>query len=48
VLAWFDDDTGRYLGKIDAGGWTTVAPADAATLRHRLSEMMAGVTPDGR
>ena len=52
VLAWFDDETGRYLGQIgtapDGHGWTTVAPADAATLRHRISEMMTGVTREGR
>jgi hypothetical protein len=48
VLAWFDNDTGRYLGQVtvarDGREWTTIAPADAATLRSRISEMMAGVT----
>jgi hypothetical protein len=48
VLAWFDTPTGRYFGQVtkalDGREWTTVAPADAATLRKRLSEMMAGVT----
>lgn len=47
VLAWFDNASGRYLGQVkkasDGREWTTVAPADAATLRKRLSEMMAGV-----
>jgi hypothetical protein len=48
VLAWFDNATGRYLGQVkkasDGREWTTVAPADAATLRKRISEMMAAVT----
>jgi hypothetical protein len=48
VLAWFDNESGRYLGQVRAAGdgrdWTTVAPADAATLRKRISEMMAEVT----
>jgi hypothetical protein len=48
ALAWFDNAGGRYLGQInkasDGREWTTVAPADAATLRKRLSEMMASVT----
>lgn len=47
VLAWFDDDTGRYLGQATKG-WTTVAPADAPALRKRISEMMTGVTDGGR
>lgn len=45
VLAWFDNESGRYLcqrsGSADGTDWVTVAPADAATLRHRLSEMVA-------
>lgn len=45
VLAWFDNDTGRYLcqrqAASDGRDWTTVAPADAATLRHRIGEMVA-------
>jgi hypothetical protein len=48
VLAWFDNRTGRYFGHTgkarDGRAWTTVAPADAATLRIRISEMMAAVT----
>jgi hypothetical protein len=48
VLAWFDNESGRYLGQAkvarDGREWTTVAPADAATLRKRISEMMADVT----
>lgn len=52
VLAWFDNDSGRYLSQARAGSdgreWVTVAPADAATLRQRLSEMVAEVTDDRR
>ena len=52
VLAWFDNETGRYFGHTrkarDGRNWTTVAPADAATLRTRISEMMAAVTDDDR
>ena len=48
VLAWFDNAGGRYLGQVkvasDGREWTTLAPADAATLRKRISEMMAEVT----
>jgi hypothetical protein len=48
VLAWFDNAGGRYLGQVkvatDGREWTTIAPADAATLRKRISEMMATVT----
>lgn len=48
VLAWFDNESGRYLGQAraarDGREWTTVAPADAATLRKRISEMMVDVT----
>ncbi|GLY68577.1 ESX secretion-associated protein EspG [Amycolatopsis taiwanensis] len=47
VLSWFDTESGRYLTQASSGhdgrDWITVAPADAATLRHRLSEMLAGV-----
>ncbi|MEU3272742.1 ESX secretion-associated protein EspG [Saccharomonospora sp. NPDC006951] len=46
VLSWFDTETGRYFTQATQGGdgrdWITIAPADAATLRHRLSEMLAG------
>ncbi|MFF5990887.1 ESX secretion-associated protein EspG [Prauserella flavalba] len=46
VLSWFDTETGRYFTQATRGrdgrDWITIAPADAATLRHRLSEMLAG------
>ncbi|MEU4672466.1 ESX secretion-associated protein EspG [Amycolatopsis sp. NPDC023774] len=46
VLSWFDTETGRYFTQATRGregrDWITIAPADAATLRHRLGEMMAG------
>lgn len=46
VLSWFDTESGRYLTQATRGqdgrDWITVAPADAATLRHRLGEMLAG------
>ncbi|MGW3965760.1 ESX secretion-associated protein EspG [Amycolatopsis sp. NPDC005003] len=46
VLGWFDTETGRYLTQATRGrdgrDWLTIAPADAATLRHRLGEMLAG------
>ncbi|WP_086846769.1 ESX secretion-associated protein EspG [Amycolatopsis kentuckyensis] len=46
VLSWFDTETGRYFtqatGGRDGRDWITIAPADAATLRHRLGEMLAG------
>lgn len=46
VLGWFDTETGRYLTQATPGrdgrDWITIAPADAATLRHRLGEMLAG------
>jgi hypothetical protein len=51
VLAWFDNESGRYLSQArvasDGREWVTVAPADAATLRKRISEMMTGVTERG-
>jgi hypothetical protein len=44
VLAWFDIASGRYLmyrkRGPDGREWLTVAPADPATLRHRLAEML--------
>jgi hypothetical protein len=47
VLSWFDTETGRYLtyAKPGADGreWITIAPADAPTLRHRLTELLADV-----
>jgi hypothetical protein len=46
VLSWFDTESGRYLTQATRGHdgreWITVAPADAATLRHRLGELLAG------
>jgi hypothetical protein len=52
VLAWFDNESGRYLGQMqrarDGRDWTTVAPADTATLRKRISEMLTSVTADDR
>ena len=47
VLAWFGNDTGRYLSQTRAG-WTTIAPADAAALRHRIGELVTEVTADRR
>lgn len=48
VLSWFDTESGRYLTQATRGhdgrDWITIAPADAATLRHRLGEMLTGVT----
>ncbi|EHR53157.1 hypothetical protein SacmaDRAFT_4987 [Saccharomonospora marina XMU15] len=45
VLSWFDTETGRYFTQASRGqdhrDWIIIAPADAATLRHRLSEMLA-------
>jgi hypothetical protein len=47
VLSWFDTESGRYMTRATAGAdgtqWVTVAPADAATLRHAVSEMLARV-----
>jgi len=46
VLSWFDTESGRYFTQASQGrdgrDWITIAPADAPTLRHRLSEMLAG------
>lgn len=47
VLSWFDTESGRYLTKASRGSdgreWITIAPADLATLRQRIAEMIAGV-----
>jgi hypothetical protein len=47
VLSWFDTESGRYLtyAKRGADGtdWITIAPADAPTLRHRLTELMSAL-----
>jgi hypothetical protein len=52
VLAWFDTASGRYLSLSRAGTdgreWVTVAPADAATLRTRLGEMVNSVSDGTR
>ncbi|WP_370969217.1 ESX secretion-associated protein EspG [Amycolatopsis sp. cg9] len=52
VLAWFDTATGRYLSVSRAGTdgreWVTVAPADPATLRTRLGEMVSSVSDETR
>jgi len=44
VLSWFDTETGRYFTQATSGhdgrDWITIAPADPATLRHRLGEML--------
>lgn len=48
VLAWFDTATGRYLSLSrqgpDGREWITVSPADAKTLRSRLSEMTGSLS----
>jgi hypothetical protein len=48
VLSWFDTAEGRYLTYSKKGqdgtDWVTIAPADAATLRHRLTELLAAVS----
>ncbi|NIH86770.1 ESX secretion-associated protein EspG [Amycolatopsis granulosa] len=50
VLSWFDTGSGRYFTQAGRGqdgrDWITIAPADAATLRHRLGEMLAGAARD--
>lgn len=43
VLSWFDNGSGRYLTQSKTD-WVTIAPADAATLRHRIGEMVTAVT----
>ncbi len=43
VLSWFDNQSGRYLTQTK-NDWVTIAPADAATLRHRIGEMLTSVT----
>lgn len=48
ALAWFDTATGRYMSLsapgTDSMEWVTVSPADAKTLRSRLSEMIESIT----
>lgn len=43
VLAWFDNDNGRYFVH-HADNWATIAPADGATLCLRLTEMLTALT----
>ncbi len=48
VVSWFDTPSGRYLtytrkGR-DGTDWVTIAPADPATLRHHLGELLTGLT----
>ena len=47
VLSWFDTASGRYLTysnqSQDGTPWITIAPADARTLRHHLTELLARV-----
>lgn len=47
VLAWFDNESGRYLSQT-RDGWVTIAPADAAALRRRIGELLTEVTSDRR
>jgi hypothetical protein len=51
VLSWFDTETGRYFTQASRGhdgrDWITIAPADPATLRHRLGEMLATAANTG-
>jgi hypothetical protein len=47
VLAWFDNESGRYLTQTREG-WVTIAPADAAALRHRVGELVTELTTDRR
>jgi hypothetical protein len=47
VLSWFDTQSGRYFTQATRGSdgrdWITVAPADPATLRQRLTELLGKV-----
>lgn len=43
VLSWFDTQDGRYL-TYSKKDWVTIAPADAATLRHRLTELLTQIS----
>lgn len=48
VLSWFDTASGRYLTYAKQGrdgtDWVTIAPADPATLRHHLGELLTEVS----
>lgn len=51
VLSWFDNESGRYLTQTRTSNgqdWVTIAPADAATLRQRIGEMITETTADRR
>ncbi len=47
VLSWFDTQSGRYFTQATRGSdgrdWITIAPADPATLRQRLTEMLGKI-----
>ncbi len=48
VVSWFDTPSGRYLTYTKKGrdgtDWVTIAPADPATLRHHLGELLTTLT----
>ncbi|MFI7675176.1 ESX secretion-associated protein EspG [Actinophytocola sp. NPDC049390] len=48
VVSWFDTPSGRYLTYTSTGrdctDWVTIAPADPATLRHHLGELLTRLT----
>ena len=43
VVSWFDTEAGRYM-TYTTNDWVTIAPADKATLRHRLNELLRDVS----
>jgi EspG family len=47
VLSWFDNGSGRYFAQHrdgrDGRRWVTIAPADGASLKSRVGEMVASV-----
>lgn len=47
VLSWFDTQSGRYFTQATRGSdgrdWITIAPADPATLRQRLTELLGKI-----
>lgn len=43
-ISYFDSKVGRFIATEDMCGWRSLIPADAATLRKRISEMMSDVT----
>ncbi|WP_340685352.1 ESX secretion-associated protein EspG [Amycolatopsis coloradensis] len=50
VLSWFDTQSGRYFTQATRGSdgrdWITVAPADPATLRQRLTELLGKIAAE--